>query len=139
LLGLAQWVTAAVVIVGLPGTESIGDELAKGVDLTPLLWLVGPVERVVAILCHASSRALILLGVVHQRLMMIVWGFVIFTLLDGIAGGVHVSGKLGTFSPWWVELALLPFALVSVPILGWCYTKYRNESCPSGEVAIGKR
>ena len=66
---------------------------------------------------------------------MIVWGFVLFTLLDGIAGGVHVSGKLGTFSPWWVELALLPFALVSVPILRWCYKKYRIESCPSGEVS----
>jgi hypothetical protein len=30
----------------------------------------------------------------HQRLMMIVWGFVIFTLLDGIAGVVIVSGKI---------------------------------------------
>ena len=99
------------------------------------MWLIGPVERVIAILCHASSRTLILLGVVHRRRMIIVWGFVLFTLLDGIAGGVHVSGKLGTFSPWWVELALLPFALVSVPILRWCYKKYRIESCPSGEVS----
>ena len=135
LLGLAQWVAAAVVIVGLPGTESVGEDLAKGVAVTPLMWLIGPVERVIAILCHASSRTLILLGVVHRRRMMIVWGFVLFTLLDGIAGGVHVSGKLGTFSPWWVELALLPFALVSVPILRWCYKKYRIESCPSGEVS----
>jgi hypothetical protein len=133
LLGLAQCVTAAVVSVGLPGTESISDQLAKGVDHTPLLWLVGPVERVIAILCHASSRALILLGVVHRRLMMIVWGFVLFTLLDGIAGGVHVSGKLGTYSYWWIEVVFLPFALVSVPILRWCYAKYGNESCASGE------
>jgi hypothetical protein len=130
LLGLAQWVTVAVVIVGLPGMEKIGDELAKGVAATPLMWLIGPVERVIAILCHASSRALILLGMASQRVMMIVWGFVIFTLLDGIAGAVHVSGKLGTLSPWWIELALLPFALVSVPILRWCYKKYRIESCP---------
>jgi hypothetical protein len=140
LLGLAQGVTAAVVLVGLPGTESIGEELAKGVAVTPLLWLIGPVERVIAILCHASSRALILLGTASHRLMMIVWGFVLFTSLDGIAGAVHVSGKLGTFSPWWIELALLPFALVSVPILRWCYKKYRIESCsgtavnPPGEV-----
>jgi hypothetical protein len=135
LLGLVQLVAAAVVIVGLPGTENVADELARRVPVTPLAWLVGPVERVIAIMCHASSRALILLGMVHQRLMMIVWGFVIFTSLDGIAGAVHVSGKLGTFSPWWIELALLPFALVSIPILRWCYQKYRVESCPSSSVS----
>jgi hypothetical protein len=135
LLGLAQCVTAAVVIVGLPGTESIGEDLAKGVAVTPLMWLIGPVERVIAILCHASSRTLILLGMANHRLMMIVWGFVLFTSLDGIAGAVHVSGKLGTFSPWWIELALLPFALVSIPILRWCYKKYRIELCPCSGVS----
>ncbi len=135
LLGLAQWVAAAVVVVGLPGTESIGEALAKGVAVTPLMWLIGPVERVIAILCHASSRALILLGMASHRLMMVVWGFVLFTSLDGIAGAAHVSGKLGAFSPWWIELALLPFALVSVPILSWCYKKYRIELCPCSGVS----
>jgi hypothetical protein len=94
------------------------------------MWLIGPMERVIAILCHASSRALVLLGMTSHRLRMIVCGFVIFTSVDGLAGAVHVSGKLGTFSPWWIELAILPFALVSVPILRWCYRKYRIESCP---------
>jgi len=135
LLGLAQLVAAVVVISGLPGADSISEDLAKGVAVTPLMWLIGPVERVIAILCHASSRALILLGMASQRVMMIVWGFVIFTLLDGIAGAVHVSGKLGTFSPWWIELVLLPFALVSIPILRWYWKKYRIESCPSSGVS----
>jgi hypothetical protein len=134
LLGVAQSAVAVVVIAGLPGAESVGEGL-DGLNLTPLLWLVGPVERVIAILCHASSRALILLGMASQRVMMIVWGFVIFTLLDGIAGAVLVSGKAGTLSPWWIELVLLPFALVSIPILRWCWKKYRIESCPSSAVS----
>ena len=56
-----------------------------------------------------------------------------------IAPDIPTAAEVGlpalTFSPWWVELALLPFALVSVPILRWCYKKYRIESCPSGEVS----
>jgi hypothetical protein len=41
-------------------------------------------------------------------------------LLDSIAGAAQLSEKLGTFSLWWIELAILPFGLISVPILRWC-------------------
>ncbi len=37
-------------------------------------------------------------------------GFLIFTLLDGLAGGFHVAGMIGQISVWWIELAILPFA-----------------------------
>jgi hypothetical protein len=53
----------------VPGAEGISEQLGKAIVLTPLFWLVGPVERVIAILCHASSRALILLGTARQRLI----------------------------------------------------------------------
>jgi len=124
LLGVGSLVAVAVAIAGLPGTEPIRQELGKVAATTPLFWLVAPAERVIAILCHASSRALVLLGVTQRRWMMVFWGFVIFTLLDGIASAVLVSGKMGTFSIWWIELAVLPFALVSIPILKWCYRRW---------------
>jgi hypothetical protein len=62
----------------------------------------------------------VLLGAVHVRLIMIFWGFLIFTCIDGIATAVHIAGNFGTYSVWWIELALLPFAIVSIPILKWC-------------------
>jgi len=124
LLGLASLAGMLVVIAGAPGTEKAQESLQTMAASTPLLWLVAPVERIMAILCHASMRALILLGAVHRRPMMVFWGFVIFTLLDSIAGAAHVSGKLGTLSTWWIELAILPFALVSIPILRWCYVRW---------------
>jgi hypothetical protein len=139
LLGVVQLGLATAVLAGLPGTESIGEELSKGVALVPLFWLVGPVERIIAILCHASCRALILLGVAHQRLMMVVCGFVIFTGIDGIAGAVHVSGTMESWSVWWIELALSPFAFVSIPILRWCYKaswpEGKETRLPTGEIA----
>ncbi len=124
LLGLGSLVAVAVAIAGLPGTEPIRQELDKAAATIPLFWLVAPVERVIAILCHASSRALVLLGVAQRRWVMVFWGFAIFTLLDGIAGAAHVSGKLGTFSVWWIELAILPFGLVSIEILARCYRRW---------------
>ena len=71
----------------------------------------------IAILVHASSRALILLGITSRRPLMVFWGFLIFTLLDSVPGAAYAVGMVGTVSLWWFELALLPFALVSVPIL----------------------
>jgi hypothetical protein len=85
------------------------------------------VERITAILCHASTRALVLLGVSKKRYMLVFWGFLIFTLLDGVAGGVHVAGLMGKISVWWIELAILPFAAVSVPVLVWCYRRWPEE------------
>jgi hypothetical protein len=130
LLGITTFAVMVALAAGVPGLEKIGAELETAAAVTPLLWLVGPAERVIAILCHASSRALILLGAVHRRPMLVFWGFLIFTLLDGVAGAAHVSEKLGTFSMWWIELAILPFAVVSVPILLWCYQRWpRSEEC----------
>lgn len=89
-----------------------------------LFWLIGSAERVIALLCHASTRALILLGVTHGDYGMVWWGVALFTVLDGFAGALALSGKIGAISIWWIELMLTPFAVVSIWILVWCFQKY---------------
>jgi hypothetical protein len=135
LLGLVAAVTIATVVMGLPGTEIAEQAIRAQAAVTPVFWLVGPVERVLAVLVHASSRALILLGLTHHRLMMAYWGFWIFALLDSIAGAAQLSGRLGTFSLWWIELALLPFGLISIAILRWCAARYPAEESKAAEPA----
>lgn len=127
LLGAAQIAAAALAVAGLSVSEGIAAEMAKAAAVTPLVWLVGPVERAIAILCHASCRALVLLGFVQRRPMMVFWGFAIFTMLDGIAGAAHLSGMLARFSVWWVELAISPFALVSLAILAWLWRRWKEQ------------
>jgi hypothetical protein len=128
LLGIGPVATAAVLMLGLsPDADKMSAELGKIAASTPLYWLAGPVERIIAILCHASTRALILLGVSKKKYTLVLWGFLLFTLLDGLAGGVHVAGLMGKVSLWWIELAVLPFAIVSVPILAWCYRRWPEE------------
>ncbi len=136
LLGITSLVAIIALLAGLPGTEKIGEGIKTVAATTPLFWLIAPIERIIAILCHASSRALVLLGATRRRPMMILWGFIIFTLLDGVAGAAHVSGKIGHISMWWIELAILPFALVSIPILRWCYTRWRKQEDDMAEPAV---
>ncbi len=124
LLGIVGLASAVLWLAGVPGTESVGTGIQQTAATTPLFWLLAPVERVTAIICHASSRALVLLGTRHGRAGMIVLGFLIFTLLDGTAGAVILSGKMGSVSPWWFELAFSVFALVSLPLLRWCHRRY---------------
>lgn len=95
--------------------------VAPAAATTPLFWLVAPVERVIAILCHTSSRALVLLGVARGRWFWpFAGGFLIMTAIDAIAGYVHLAGLLGSVSLWWIQLAIAPAALLSIPILVWC-------------------
>jgi len=127
LLGFLSAVGMAAIILGAPGTEEAAKLLSAQQAATPLMWLVAPVERVIAVLVHASTRALVLLGIAYRKAMMVFWGFWIFALLDSVAGAAQLSGKLGTFSLWWIELAILPFAIVSIPILRWCARSFPSK------------
>jgi hypothetical protein len=130
LLGIGAVATGLTLsLVHGPQVEKTLEGLTQIAAITPLLWLIGPVERIIAILCHASTRALLLLGMAKKKYSLAFWGFLIFTLLDGIAGGVHVAGLIGKISMWWIELALVPFAVVSVFVLIWCYRRW-GESPP---------
>ena len=124
LLGLVSLIGILTVLAGVPGTEKVREGIDTVAAVTPFFWLLAPIERIIAILCHASSRALVLLGVTNRKHMLVFWGFLIFTVLDGVAGAAHVSGKIGKISMWWIELAILPFALISIPILRWCYASW---------------
>ena len=133
-LGLAAALAVSTTLAGVEKTEAVRQQIDGVAAVNPLFWLIGTAERIIAILCHASSRALVILGAVHHLPWMIFWGFFIFTAIDGIATAVHISGRLGTFSMWWIELALLPAAIVSIPILHWCYRHW--GSAPADSLTI---
>jgi hypothetical protein len=128
LLALAAAVAVAVAMSGLEQAKALRDQFDIAAQTTPLFWLVASAERITAILCHASSRALVLLGVVSRRPWMVFSGFAIFTILDGIVTAAHLTGRLGSISLWWFELAILPMALISIPILRWCYSQWGRAS-----------
>ncbi len=120
LLGLSGLGGVFIALLGMPGSDGVLIGMARIAMITPLAWLVGPVERVIAILCHTSSRALVLLSVAKRRGRLFWWGFMIMTAIDSVAGFVHVSYMIGKASLWWIELAVAPFGIISVPIIRRC-------------------
>ena len=127
LLGLVAVAGIAAYLAGMPGTEEVGEQIRKTAATTPLYWLLGPAERITAIICHAASRALVLLGAQYGEGRLIALGFLIFTLLDGVAGAVLLSGKMNMVSLWWIELAFAIIALASIPVLRWLHVRYGEK------------
>ena len=131
LVGLASLVGTLVMLAGVQGTETIAAQMSHLTAVIPVFWLVGPVERVIAILCHTSSRALVLLGVARRRWSFFWYGFAIMTAIDGIAGVAYLTGLLGQISTWWIELAIAPFALASLLIIWWCLRHWPEQTPPA--------
>jgi len=126
LIGCASIGNYLIVITGTPNSDAIMGALARAAIVTPLLPLVSSVERIIAILCHTSSRVLVLIALAQRRQRLFWAGFLILTAIDAIAGYFHLSGLIGKISTWWVELLLIPFALISIPIIRWCLRNWRK-------------
>jgi len=126
ILGLSSLASTIPYMLGIDVGVELSSLLETTAETTPLFWLVPAVERILAILCHVASRALVILGVTKKRYLLVFWGFLLFTLLDGVAAGFHVYGLVGEISTWWIELTLLPFALISIPIIIWCHRRWRE-------------
>ncbi len=123
LLGLASLAAmAAALATGGHLRDRMIAETGVAAQTTLLWWLVPSVERAIAIVCHTSSRGLVLWGVARRRWFWpFVAGFTIMTAIDAVAGYVHLAGLLGKVSLWSIELAIAPAAVLSIPLLIWCY------------------
>ncbi|MBX7256206.1 MAG: YhfC family intramembrane metalloprotease [Candidatus Hydrogenedentes bacterium] len=128
LLGLSSLSAAVVLYLGLPGSEDVTRSIRESGVHASILFLVPIVERVLAILCHTSSRALVFLGTTHRNWVMVLAGAALFAYIDSVAGFAHLSGMLKTYSVWWVELAIAPAALVSIPIIRWCARRFHEPT-----------
>lgn len=121
LVGIATSVSAIVCLVTIgPTQDQVLAATTSAASMTPLFWLAGPVERVLAVVCHAASRALVFAGIARGR-----WGwpftiaFLLMSAIDAVAGYCHLAGLLGQISTWWIEFAITPAALASIPLLLW--------------------
>jgi uncharacterized membrane protein YhfC len=131
LLGLGQVAISALVVFN---PTQVPDGVTGGMALllaaTPVAWLIGPTERVIAIACHAGSRMGALFAVARGRWLPFWVGFSILTLVDAAVGAAHVSQRLGMFSMWWIELAILPFALIAAAVIGLCMRRWPRATEP---------
>ncbi|MBI2434760.1 MAG: YhfC family intramembrane metalloprotease [Candidatus Hydrogenedentes bacterium] len=105
---------------------------------TPAVWLCGPVERVLAMLCHVGSRVLTCYGVARGHYRYFALGFVLLSAVDTVAGWAHLTNSIGTISMWWIEFAILPFAFISWYATLWCIRHWpeKGPPLPAAEMAL---
>ena len=136
LIGMATFVSVLVALSALPGTDSVRQLLMRSAGTTSLIWLVGPVERCIAICCHVASRTLVLYAATARRWSYFWYGFLLLSAVDTIAGVTVLTKAQEHVSSWWIEAALLPFAAVSVTALIWCLRHWPKESLASGGTGV---
>lgn len=132
LIGFSQVGAFIMLITGSPGSDNMITEYSSLASNTPVLFLVAPVERIIAILCHTSSRALIVLAAAKRKQIYLWLGFLIMTGIDAVAGYAHLAGYVTTVSTWWIELALVPFAILSIIIIIWYYNNWSRKHAVIG-------
>ena len=126
LIGFSQIGALIMLVSQAQGSSKIITEYSSLASNTPLLFFVAPVERIIAILCHTSSRALVVLAVAKKKQIYFWLGFLIMTGIDTIAGYAHLAGIVNTISTWWIELTLLPFAILSILIILWYFKNWES-------------
>lgn len=109
---------------------AIGGALASAsaFPVAGVLWLAGPYERLITILFHTASRVFALQAIAQRRILLFWYGFLLMTLVDGIATYAYLADVLKTHSPWWIELALTPIAIFSVWMIRWSLKTWRTDS-----------
>ena len=86
---------------------------------TPVMWLAGPAERVISILAHTASRVLVLRAVAGRRWLGFWAGFGWLSGVDLLAGVALLTGMTTSGSLWLIELMILPFGVLSIPLTRW--------------------
>jgi hypothetical protein len=114
-VALATWLAAAA---GEDMAEDRGYLLARAA-VTPLFWLEPAAGRLIALLGHVSTRALVLLGVADRSPWIVLSGFAIFAIVDGIGAALLHSQVFAGRSMWWIDAATVPFNLIGIAVLVW--------------------
>lgn len=101
---------------------------------TPLLWLAQPVECVLTIGCGLGVCTLALMGIASKRGTYVWRAVLLLTIYHTIPAAFWRSGMVGKVSTWWMVLALVPLAALSLFIASWCWRTW-----PEAEEAAPQR
>jgi uncharacterized membrane protein YhfC len=123
LLGLASAVGCLVALAAGQGDQVL-ESLAGLSATTPLFWLAGPIERVIAIATHTAARVLVLQSVARRGWFGFWAGFTWLSVMDLVAGAALLTGMTKSGSVWWIELMILPLGLLSIPLIQFALPRW---------------
>ncbi|MGD0770084.1 MAG: hypothetical protein ABSB42_18010 [Tepidisphaeraceae bacterium] len=104
---------------------------AQGMSLpavTATTILAPTLERIMVIPCHAVVRAMALFTVATGRWSWFWGGFVFFSVIDGLAGFYYLMNWPNTVNPWLLELPLIVFPVISIPLLRYLWRQWATAA-----------
>ena len=116
-VGIGAGAFEAIILGLVAALASFSPESQAAAAGSVSLMVLPAVERILALLCHASSRAMVFFAVAAQRPRWALWGFILMTGLDTVAALYLRSKGRAAMNPWLPELSFLPFALLSIALL----------------------
>ncbi|MGH7970290.1 MAG: YhfC family glutamic-type intramembrane protease [Limisphaerales bacterium] len=129
LLGLGAAVGCLVALVSGQG-DRVLQALAPTAAATPLLWLAGPVERLIAISAHTAARVCVLQAAARRGWLGFWVGFAWLSAVDLLAGVALLTGMTKSSSIWWMELMILPFGILSLPLARYAICRWPKVTVP---------
>jgi uncharacterized membrane protein YhfC len=123
LVGLAAS-AGCLIAVAVGKGDQVLQALAGPSVSTPLLWLVGPAERVIAIAAHTAARVLVLQAVAGRTWLGFWVGFTWLSIVDLLAGLALLTGMTKSSSLWWIELMILPFGILGIPLIRYALARW---------------
>lgn len=132
LLGLGASVGSLVALAS--GQTELALKNLAGIGAhTPLLWLAGPVERAISILAHTAARVFVLRAVAGRRWLGFWAGFSWLSAIDLLAGAALLTGMTTSCSLWLIELMILPFGVLSVPLTRWAVRRWPTTTASAND------
>ncbi|MGA2443388.1 MAG: hypothetical protein ABSH08_20745 [Tepidisphaeraceae bacterium] len=104
---------------------------AQGMSLptvTATTILAPTLERIMVIPCHAVVRAMALFTVASGRWWWFWGGFAFFSAIDGLAGFYYLMNWVNTVNPWLLELPLIVFPIISIPLLRYLWRHWATAT-----------
>ena len=125
-IGIGAGATEALGLGALLALSTVGN-LDAAVFGPQSLSLVPVAERALALLCHTASRALVFFAAATGRWRWAWVGFGLLTAVDAVAGVFLLYKGQAALSPSFLQLAIVPFAIVSILVLILLFKRWPKQ------------
>jgi hypothetical protein len=88
---------------------------------------------VISILAHTAARVLVLRAVAGRRWLGFWAGFGWLSAVDLLAGVALLTGMTTSGSLWLIELMILPFGMLSVPLTCWAVRRWPTTTAGNND------
>jgi len=125
---------AALVLIEAYAPGNLPDGILKMIQ--DISWdnvVIVNIERIMGTIIHIASGILIIYSIAAKKAAYFWMTFAYKSTVDGLAGAAHLTGVVGKWNPWLIEVFVLPFAILGVVIILIFRKKWTSSTSKNNE------